>query len=158
MVGHVRNLLQNLQLEFRSEAVDEKVGSEHIWGDIDHTVNLIKISDKTVDTFDYSLLCLVSLIIGAKSSKIFWLVLVIQESFEDSPGYVSFTGSSQLESYFLEIAFHIVDYIYNFLLVFTISDQSKGEEMFTTPDEYLKHFLVLADVLLKVVDVKGWMW
>ena len=40
----------------------------------------------------------------------------------------------------------------NPLLVFTISDWLESEEVFTTPDEHLEHFLVLAGVLLKVVE------
>ncbi len=58
MVGHVGDLLQDLQLEFWPEAVNEEVGSEHIWGDIDYALNLIKISDKAVHTLGHSLLCL----------------------------------------------------------------------------------------------------
>ena len=82
----------------------------------------------------------------------FWLVLVIQESFEGSPRYVSFTSSLQSEPHFLGVTFHVVDCIHDPLLVFTISDQPKDEEMFTTPDECLEHFLVLASVLLRVVE------
>ena len=152
MVGYVGNLLQDLQLEFRPEAVDEEVGLEHIWGDINHALNLVEISDKAVDTLDHSLLCLALLMVCAKSPKMFWLVLVIQESLEGSLGYVSFTGSLQSESHFLGVTFHIVDCIHDLLLVFTISDWLKGEEVFTTPDEHLEHFLVLAGVLLRVVE------
>ena len=88
----------------------------------------------------------------AESSKMFWLVLVIQESLEGSPGHVSFTGSFQSELHFLGVAFHVVDHIHDPLLVFTISDWPKGEEMFTTTDEHLEHFLVLAGVLLRAVE------
>ena len=88
----------------------------------------------------------------AESSKMFWLMLVIQESFEGSPGYVSFTGGFQSRSHFLGIIFHVVDCVHNPLLVFTISDWPESEEVFATPDEYLEHFLVLAGVLLKVVE------
>ena len=82
----------------------------------------------------------------------FWLVLVIQESLEGSPGHVSFTGSLQLGSHFLGVAFHVVDCVHDPLLVFTISDWLESEEVFTTPDEHLEHFLVLADVLLRIVE------
>ena len=152
MVGHVGNLLQDLQLEFRPEAVDEEVGSEHIWGNINHALNLVKISDKAVDTLGHSLLCLTSLMVCTKSLKVFWLMLVIQESLEGSPGYVSFTSSFQSEPHFLKVTFHIVDHIHDLLLVFMISNWLKGEEVFTTPDEHLEHFLVLAGVLLRVVE------
>ena len=152
MVDHVRNLLQDLQLEFRPEAVDEEVGSEHIWSNINHTLNLIEISDEAVDTLDYFLLCLASLMIGAESLKMFWLMLVIQESLEGSSGYVSFTGNLQSELHFLRVIFHIVDYIHNPLLIFTISDQLKSEEVFTTSDEHLEYFLILASVLLRVFE------
>ena len=152
MVGHVGNLLQDHQLEFRPKAVNEEVGSEHIWGDVDYALNLIKISNEAVHTLSHFLLCLASLMVCAKGSKMFWLVLVIQESLEGSPGHVSLTGGLQSRSHFLEIIFHVVDYVHDPLLVFTISDWLEGEEVFTTPDEHLEHFLVLASVLLKVVE------
>ena len=151
-VGHVGILLQDLQLEFRPEAVDEEVGSEHIWGNINHALNLIKISDEAVHTLGHSLLCLAPLMICAESPKMFWLVLVIQESLEGSLGHVSLTKGFQSEPHFLRVAFHIVDCIYDPLLVFTISDWLESEEVFTTPDECLEHFLVLASILLKVVE------
>ena len=88
----------------------------------------------------------------AKGPKMFWLVLVIQESLEGSPGYVSLTGSLQSGSHFLGVTFHVVDCIHNPLLVFTISDWLESKEVFTTPDEHLEHFLVLASVLLRVVE------
>ena len=88
----------------------------------------------------------------AKSLKMFWLVLVIQESFEGSSGHVSFTGSLQSELHFLRVTFHVVDYVHDPLLVVMISDWLKSEEAFTTPDEHLEHFLVFAGVLLKVVE------
>ena len=152
MVGHVGNLLQDLQLEFRPEAVDEEVGSEHIWGDINHALNLVKISDKAVHTLGHSLLCLAPLIVCAEGPKMFWLVLVVQESLEGSPGHVSLTGGLQSGPHFLRVTFHVVDCIHDPLLVFTISDWLEGEEVFTTPDEHLEHFLVLASVLLKIVE------
>ena len=152
MVGHVGNLLQDLQLEFRPEAVDEEVGSEHIWGDINHALNLVKISDEAVHTLGHSLLCLASLMVCAEGPKMFWLVLVIQESLEGSPGYVGLTSGLQLEPHFLGVTFHVVDCVHNPLLVFTISDWLESEEVFTTPDEHLEHFLVLAGVLLRVVE------
>ena len=151
-VGHVGNLLQNLQLELRPEAVDEEVGSEYIWGDINHALNLIKISDKAVHTLGHFLLCLAPLMVCAESSKMFWLMLIIQENLEGSLGHVSLTSSLQSEPHFLRIAFHIVDCVHDPLLVFTISDWLESEEVFTTPDEHLEHFLVLAGVLLKVVE------
>ena len=88
----------------------------------------------------------------AKGLKVFWLVLVIQESLEGSSGHVGLTSGFQSEPHFLGVAFHVVDCIHDPLLVFTISDQPKGEEMFTTPDEHLEHFLVLASVLLRIVE------
>ena len=88
----------------------------------------------------------------AESLKVFWLMLVIQESLEGSPGHVSFTGDFQSEPHFLGVAFHIVDCIHDSLLVFMISNWLQGEEVFTTPDEHLEHFLVLAGVLLRVVE------
>ena len=54
--------------------------------------------------------------------------------------------------HFLRVAFHVVDCVHDPLLVFTISDWLEGEEVFTTPDEHLEHFLVLAGVLLRVVE------
>ena len=152
MVGHVGNLLQDLQLEFRPEAVNEEVGSEHIWGDIDHALNLVEISDKAVHTLGHSLLCLAPLMVCAEGLKMFRLMLVIQESLEGSPGHVSLTSSLQSGSHFLRVTFHVVDCIHDPLLVFTISDWPEGEEVFTTPDEHLEHFLVLAGVLLRVVE------
>ena len=152
MVGHVGNLLQDLQLEFRPEAVDEEVGLEHIWGDVDHALNLVEISDKAVHTLGYSLLCLAPLMVCAESPKVFWLVLVVQESLEGSPGHVGLASSLQLEPHFLGVAFHIVDCVHDPLLVFTISDWLEGEEAFATPDEHLEHFFVLAGVLLRVVE------
>ena len=152
MVGHVGNLLQDLQLEFRPEAVDEEVGSEHIWGDVDHALNLVEISDEAVHTLGCSLLCLAPLMVCAKGPKVFWLVLVIQESLEGSPGHVSLTRDLQLGPHFLGVTFHVVDCVHNPLLVFTISDWPESEEVFTTPDEHLEHLLVLAGVLLKVVE------
>ena len=128
------------------------MGSEHIWGDVNHALNLVKISDEAVHILSHSLLCLASLMVCAKGSKMFWLVLVIQESLEGSPGHVSFTGNLQSEPHFLRVAFHVVDCVYDLLLIFTISDWLKGEEVFTTPDEHLEHFLVLASVLLRVVE------
>ena len=151
-VSHIGNLLQDLQLEFRPEAVDEEVGLEHIWGDINHALNLVKISDKAVDSLGHSLLCLAPLMVCAKSPKMFWLMLVIQESLKGSPGHVSFASSLQLGSHFLRVVFHVVDCIHDPLLIFTISDQLKSEEIFTTSDEYLEHFLVLAGVLLRIVE------
>ena len=151
-VGHVGNLLQDLQLEFRPEAIDKEVGSEHIWGDVNHALNLIEISNKAVHTLGHYLLCLAPLMVCAEGPKVFWLVLVVQESLEGSPGHVSLAGSLQSEPHFLGVTFHIVDCVHNPLLVFTISDWSEGEEVFTTPDECLKHFLVLAGVLLRVVE------
>ena len=152
MVGHVGNFLQNLQLEFRPEAVNKEVRLEYIWCDINHALNLVKVSDKAVDTLGHSLLCLAPLMKCAESSKMFWLMLVIQESLEGSPGYVSFTSSLQSELHFLRVAFHVVDYIYDPLLVFMISDQLKSEEVFTTPDEHLESFLVLTGILLRIVE------
>ena len=128
------------------------MGLEHIQGDIDHALNLVKISDEAVHTLGHSLLCLAPLMVCAEGSKVFWLVLVIQESLEGSPGHVSLTGGLQLGSHFLRVAFHIVDCVHDSLLVFTISDWLEGEEVFTTPDECLEHFLVLASVLLRVVE------
>ena len=151
-VGHVGNLLQDLQLEFRPEAVDEEVGLEHIWGDVNHALNLIEISDEAVHTLGHSLLCLALLMVCAEGLKMFWLVLVIQESLEGSPGHVSLTGGLQLGSHFLGVTFHVVDCVHDPLLVFTISDWLKSEEVFATPDEHLEHFLVLASVLLRVVE------
>ena len=151
-VGHVGNLLQDLQLEFRPEAVDEEVGLEHIWGDINHALNLVKISYKAVHTLGHSLLCLAPLMVCAEGFKMFQLVLVVQEGLEGSPGHVGLTGSFQSEPHFLRVAFHIVDCVHNPLLIFTISDWPEGEEVFTTPDERLEHFLVLAGVLLRVVE------
>ena len=98
------------------------MGSEYIQGDINHALNLVKISDEAVHTLGHSLLCLAPLMICAEGPKMFWLVLVIQESLERSPGYVSFTSSLQSESHFLGITFHIVDCIHDPLLVFMISD------------------------------------
>ena len=152
IVGHVGNLLQDLQLEFRPEAINEEVGMEHIQGDINHALNLVEISDKAVHTLDHSLLCLAPLMVCAEGLKVFWLVLVIQESLEGSPGPVSLTGSLQLEPHFLRVTFHVVDCVHDPLLVFTISDWPEGEEVFTTPDEHLEHFLVLAGVFLRVVE------
>ena len=151
-VGHVGNLLQDLQLEFRSEAVNEEVRLEHIWGDINHALNLVKISDEAVDTLGHLLLCLAPLMVCAESPKMFWLVLVIQETLEGSPGHVSFTSDLQSEPHFLGVTFHVVDCVHDPLLVFMISDWLKGEEVFATPDEHLEYFLVLADVLLRVVE------
>ena len=54
--------------------------------------------------------------VGAKSLKIFQLILIIQESLEGSLGYVNFTGNFQLESHFLRVTFHIVGYVHNSLL------------------------------------------
>ena len=71
MVGHVGDLLQDLQLEFWPEAVDEEVGSEHIWGDINHALNLVEISDEAVHTLGHSLLCLAPLMVCAESPKVF---------------------------------------------------------------------------------------
>ena len=82
----------------------------------------------------------------------FWLVLVIQESLEGSPGHVSLTGGLQSGPHFLGVTFHVVDCIQDLLLVFMISDWPEDEEVFTTPDECLEHFLVLAGVLLRVVE------
>ena len=152
MVGHVRNLLQDLQLEFRPEAVNEEVGLEHIWGDINHALNLVESSHEAIHTLGHSLLCLAPLIVCAENPKMFWLVLVIQESLEGSSGYVSFAGSFQSEPHFLGVTFYVVDCIHDPLLIFTISDWLKSEEVFTTPDEHLEHFLVLASVLLRVVE------
>ena len=152
MVGHVGNLLQDLQLEFRPEAVDEEVGLEHIWGDINHALNLVKISDEAVHTLGHSLLCLAPLMVCAEGPKMFRLVLVVQESLEGSPGHVGLTGGLQSGPHFLGIAFHVVDCVHDPLLVFMISDWPEGEEVFTTPDEHLEHFLVLAGVLLRVVE------
>ena len=152
MVCHVGNLLQDLQLEFRPEAVNEEVGSEHIWGNINHALNLVKISNEAIHTLSHSLLCLAPLMICAEGPKMFWLVLVIQESLEGSPGHVSLTGGLQSGPHFLRITFHIVDCVHDPLLVFMISDWLEGEEAFTTPDEHLEHFLVLAGVLLRVVE------
>ena len=151
-VGHVGDFLQNLQLEFRPEAVDEEVGLEHIWGDVNHALNLIKISDEAVHTLGHSLLCLAPLMVCAEGPKVFWLVLVVQESLEGSPGHVSLTGGLQSGPHFLGVTFHVVDCIHDPLLVFTISDWLEGEEVFATPDERLEHFLVLAGVLLRVVE------
>ena len=146
MVGHVGNLLQDLQLEFRPEAIDKEVGSEHIWGDINHALNLVEISDKAVHTLSHSLLCLAPLMVCAKGPKMFWLVLVVQESLEGSPGYVSLTGGLQFGPHFLRVIFHVVDCVHDPLLIFTISDWLEGEEVFTTPAECLEHFLVLASI------------
>ena len=151
-VGHVRNLLQDLQLEFRPEAVNEEVGSGHIWGDVNHALNLIKISDKAVHTLGHFLLCLAPLMVCAEGLKMFQLVLVIQESLEGSPGHVSLTSGLQSGSHFLGVTFHVVDCVHDPLLVFMISDWLEGEEVFATPDERLEHFLVLAGVLLRVVE------
>ena len=128
------------------------MGSEHIWGDIDYALNLVEISDKAVHTLGHSLLCLAPLMVCAEAPKMFWLVLVIQESLEGSSGHVSLTSSLQSGPHFLGVTFHVIDYVHDFLLVFTISDWPEGEEVFTTPDEYLEHFLVLAGVLLRVVE------
>ena len=152
MVGHVGDLLQDLQLEFRPEAVNEEVGSEHIWGDVNHALNLVKISDEAVHTLGHSLLCLAPLMVCAEGPKVFWLVLVVQESLEGSPGHVSLAGSLQLGPHFLGVTFHVVDYVHDPLLVFTISGWLESEEVFTTPDEHLEHILVLASVLLRVVE------
>ena len=152
MVGHVGNLLQDLQLEFRPEAVDEEVRLEYIWGDINHALNLVKISDEAVHTLGHSLLCLAPLMVCAKGPKMFRLMLVVQEGLEGSPGHVSLTSSLQSEPHFLRVAFHVVDCIHDPLLVFTMSDWLEGEEVFTTPDEHLEHFLVLAGILLRVVE------
>ena len=151
-VGHVRDLLQDLQLEFRPEAVNEEVGSEHIRGDVDHALNLVEVSDEAVHTLGCSLLCLAPLMVCAEGPKVFRLVLVVQESLEGSPGHVSLTGSLQSGPHFLGVAFHVVDCVHDPLLVFTISDWPEGKEVFTTPDECLEHFLVLASVLLRVVE------
>ena len=151
-VGHVGNLLQDLQLEFRPETVDEEVGSEHIWGDVDHTLNLVEVSDEAVHTLGHSLLCLAPLMVCAEGPKMFQLVLVVQESLEGSPGHVGLTGGLQSGPHFLGVAFHVVDSVHDPLLVFTISDWPEGEEVFATPDERLEHFLVLAGVLLRVVE------
>ena len=151
-VGHVGNLLQDLQLEFWPEAVNEEVGSEHIWGDVNYALNLVKISDEAVHTLGHSLLCLAPLMVCAEGSKMFWLVLVIQESLEGSPGHVGLTKALQSGPHFLGVTFHVVDCVHNPLLVFTISDWLESEEVFTTPDEHLEHFLVLASVLLRVVE------
>ena len=128
------------------------MGSEHIWGDIDHALNLVEISDEAVHTLGHSLLCLAPLMVCAKGPKMFRLVLVVQEGLEGSPGYVSLTGGFQSEPHFLRVTFHVVDCVHDPLLVFTISDWLESEEVFTTPDEHLEHFLVLAGVLLKVVE------
>ena len=152
MVGHVGNLLQDLQLEFRPEAVNEEGGLEHIWGDINHALNLVEISDKAVHTLGHSLLCLAPLMVCAEGPKMFRLVLVIQESLEGSPGHVSLARGLQSEPHFLRVIFHVVDCVHDPLLVFTISDWPDSEEVFTTPDEHLEHFLVLASVLLRVVE------
>ena len=128
------------------------MGSEHIWGDVDHALSLIEISDEAVHTLDHSLLCLASLMVCAEGPKMFWLVLVVQESLEGSPGYVSLAGGLQSGSCFLGVTFHVVDCVHNPLLVFMISDWPESEEVFTTPDEHLEHFLVLAGVLLRVVE------
>ena len=152
MVGHVGNLLQDLQLKFRPEAVDEEVGSEYIWGDVDHALNLVKISNEAVHILGHFLLCLALLMVCAEGPKIFQLVLVVQESLEGSPGHVSLTSNLQLRSHFLRVTFHVVDCVHDPLLVFMISDWLESEEVFTTPDEHLEHFLVLASVLLRVVE------
>ena len=151
-IGHVGGLLQDLQLEFRPEAVDEEVGSEHIWGDIDHALSLIEVSDEAVHTLGRSLLCLAPLMVCAEGLKVFRLLLVVQESLEGSPGHVGLTGGLQSGPHFLGVAFHVVDCVHDPLLVFTISDWLEGEEVFTTPDEHLEHFLVLTGVLLRVVE------
>ena len=128
------------------------MGSEHIWGDVDHALNLVKISDEAVHTLGHSLLCLAPLMVCTEGPKMFRLVLVVQESLEGSPGHVGLTGGLQSEPCFLGVAFHVVDCVHDPLLVFTISDWPEGEEVFTTPDERLEHFLVLAGVLLRVVE------
>ena len=92
------------------------------------------------------------LMVCAEGPKVFRLVLVIQESLEGSPGHVSLTGGFQSGPHFLRVTFHVVDCVHDPLLVFTISDWPEGEEVFTTPDERLEHFLVLAGVLLRVVE------
>ena len=95
---------------------------ENIWNDINHVLNLVKISDKAVDTLDHFLLCLALLMVGAESLKMFWLILVIQESFKGDSGYVSFIGNVQPEVHFLRFTFYVVDCIHNSLLIFTIDD------------------------------------
>ena len=152
MVGHVGNLLQDLQLEFRPKAVDEEVGLEHIWGNVDHALNLVKISDEAVHTLGHSLLCLALLMVCTEGPKVFWLVLIIQEGLEGSPGHVGLTSCLQSGPHFLRVTFHVVDCVHDPLLVFTISDWLEGEEVFTTPDKRLEHFLVFAGVLLRVVE------
>ena len=102
--------------------IDEEVSLEHIWSDVNHALNLVEISDKAVHTLGHSLLCLAPLMVCAESPKMFWLVLIIQESLEGSPGYVSLTSSLQSEPHFLGVTFHVVDCIHNPLLIFTISD------------------------------------
>ena len=151
-VGHVGDLLQDLQLEFWPEAVNEEVGSEHIWGDVNHALNLVEISDEAVHTLGHFLLCLALLMVCAEGPKVFRLVLVIQESLEGSPGHVSLTGGLKSGPHFLRVTFHVVDCVHDPLLVFMISDWLEGEEVFATPDEHLEHFLVLAGVLLRVVE------
>ena len=128
------------------------MGSEHIWSNVNHALNLVKISDKDVHTLGHFLLCLAPLIVCAEGLKVFWLMLVIQESLEGSPGHASLTGSFQSEPHFLRVTFHVVDYVHDSLLVFTISDWPESEEVFTASDEHLEHFLVLAGVLLRVVE------
>ena len=128
------------------------MGSEHIWGNVNHALNLVEISDEAVHTLGHSLLCLAPLMVCAEGPKVFWLVLVIQESLEGSPGHVSLTRSLQSGPHFLGVTFHVVDCVHNPLLVFMIRDWPEGEEVFATPDEHLEHFLVLAGVLLRVVE------
>ena len=128
------------------------MGSEHIWGDVNHALNLVKISDEAVHTLGHSLLCLAPLMVCAEGPKMFRLVLVIQESLEGSPGHVSLAGGLQSGPHFLGVTFHVVDCIHDPLLVFTISDWPEGEEVFATSDEHLECFLVLAGVLLRVVE------
>ena len=49
----------------------------------------------------------------AESPKMFWLMLVVQESLEGSSGYVSLAGGLQLGPHFLRVAFHVVDCVHN---------------------------------------------
>ena len=128
------------------------MGLEDIWDDVNQAFNLVKICDKAVDTLGCSLLGLASLVVGAQSSKMFWLTLVIQESLEGGSGYFSFTGSFHVKPHLLGIALHVVDSIHDPLLVVMVGDWLDCEKVFTAPDECLEYLLVLTGVLLGVVE------
>ena len=128
------------------------MGLEYIWDNVNHAFNLIKVHDEAVDTLDYFLLGLALLVIDTQGLKMFWLMLVIQESFEGESRYFNFTSSLYMKSHLLRIILHIIDNVHNPLLVTMVGDQLDCEKVFATSDEHLNYLLVLAGVLLKVIE------